>query len=147
LKIQTLFKWNWDICLFLAGKMGFHALGLGFRTATQTNGICALGHWDLVKIWLGNGNRIIGTAFQYPQPILSSPEAEAKLGKTILNSLHFDFTNIYAPHMIKQFLLINIICVTNCTVRVTGPLYNSMSKQCCNNTSVSCKTTSRDVDG
>jgi hypothetical protein len=49
------------ICLFLAGKMGFHALGLRFISQKtiengfeQDNhlddGICALGHWDLVKI-------------------------------------------------------------------------------------------------
>ena len=58
------------ICLFLGGKMGFHALGLGFISKKNNrklmgmglrfeqdsyidDGICALGQWDLVKIWAG----------------------------------------------------------------------------------------------
>jgi hypothetical protein len=42
------------ICLFLAGKIGLHALGVGFISKkTIDDGICALGHWDLVKIWAG----------------------------------------------------------------------------------------------
>jgi hypothetical protein len=36
------------ICLFLAGKMGLYALGMGSRFEQEQ--FCVLGHWDLVKI-------------------------------------------------------------------------------------------------
>ena len=60
------------ICPFFAGKMGFNALGLGFinkktieigmglgfeqdleQDRHSDDGICAVGRWDLVKIWAG----------------------------------------------------------------------------------------------
>ena len=53
------------VCLFLAGKMGFHALGLGFISnktiengigIKMWDGICAFGHWDLVNILAGKWN-------------------------------------------------------------------------------------------
>ena len=62
-------KWELGFGHFFAGKMGFHALGLGFinkKTIENGNmglrfeqdrhsddGICAVGRWDVVKIWDG----------------------------------------------------------------------------------------------